>query len=71
MARAQDNVSATEVLRRWGIRSSDVTRITRAVEEGVIAQFKASRSRRPSVEFSEEGDVSFKVREGAIGRDGN
>jgi transposase-like protein len=36
VARVQDNGSVAEVLRRWGIHSSDLTRITRTVEEGAI-----------------------------------
>jgi transposase InsO family protein len=54
VARAQGNESVAEALRRWGIHSSDLTRISRTVEEGAIAQFKAHRSRKPKVEFSED-----------------
>ena len=36
VARAQGNGSVAEVLRRWGIHSSDLTRITKTVEEGAI-----------------------------------
>jgi len=60
VARVQDNGSVAEVLRRWGIHSSDVTRITRMVEEGAIAQFKAHRSRKPKVTFSEEEILRLK-----------
>lgn len=71
VARAQDNGSVAEVLRRWGIHSSDLTRITRTVEEGAIAQFKARRNRKPKVTFPEEEVFTFKVREGAVGADGD
>jgi transposase-like protein len=54
VARAQYNGSVPEVLRRWGIHSSDLTRITRTVKEGTIAQFKIRRSWKPIVTFSEE-----------------
>lgn len=47
VARAQGNGLVAEVLRRWGIHSSDLTRVTKTVEEGVMAQFKMNRSRRP------------------------
>jgi len=47
-------------LRRWGIHSSDLTRITRTVEEGAIAQFKVCRSRKPKVAFSEEEVLRLK-----------
>jgi len=60
VARAQDNGSVAEVLRRWGIHSSDVTRITRTVEEGAISLFKAHRSRKLKVTFSEEEVLRLK-----------
>lgn len=50
IAKAKENGSITEVLRRWGIHSSDLTRIKRIVEEGAISSFKANRSRRPKVD---------------------
>jgi len=53
-ARATGNGAVAEVLRRWGIHSSDLTRISRIVEEGAIAQFKANRSRKPKVVLSDE-----------------
>jgi len=49
-----------EVLRRWGIHSSDLTQITRTVEEGAIATFKANKSHRPKVIFSEEEVLHLK-----------
>jgi len=50
MAKAKENGNITEVLRRWGIHSSDITRIKSIVEEGDISCFKAKKSRRPKVE---------------------
>ena len=50
IAKAKENGSIIEVLRRWGIHSSDLTRIKRTVEEGAISSFKAKRSRRPKVD---------------------
>lgn len=61
VARAQGNGSVAEVLRRWGIHSSDLTRITRTVEEGAIVQFKARRSRKPRLMLSEEELLRLKA----------
>ena len=47
MAKAKGNGSISEVLRRWGIHSSDLTRIRAAVEEGAVNVFKERKSRRP------------------------
>jgi len=60
IARVQGNGSVAEVLRRWGIHSSDLTRITRTVEEVAITQFKANRRRKPKVELSEEEILRLK-----------
>lgn len=49
MARAQGNDSISEVLRRWGIHSSDLTRIRASVEQGAIDTFKARKSRKPKL----------------------
>jgi len=54
VARTQGNGAVAEVLRRWGIHSSDLTRITRTVEEGAINQFKSNRGRRPKRIYSEK-----------------
>lgn len=54
MARAQGNGAVAEVLRRWGIHSSDLTRIRRTVEEAAISCFKANKSRKPRTIISEE-----------------
>ena len=50
MANAKEDGSIIEVLRRWGIHSSDLTRIKRTVEEGAINSFKEKRSRRPKID---------------------
>lgn len=61
VTRVQGNGSVAEVLRRWGIHSSDLTRITRTVEEGAIAQFKVNRSRKPRVVYSEKEILRLKA----------
>jgi len=50
MAKAQGNGGISDILRRWGIHSSDLTRIKRTVEEGAISSFKAKKSRRPKID---------------------
>jgi transposase-like protein len=61
VARAQGNGSVAEVLRRWGIHSSNLTRITKTVEEGAIVQFKMNRSRKARVVYSEEEMLRWKA----------
>lgn len=51
MAKAKGNGSINEVLRRWGIHSSDLTRIRKSVEEAAISNFKAKKSRKPKVDY--------------------
>ncbi len=53
MAKAKGNGSISEVLRRWGIHSSDPTRIRAAVEEGAIKVFKERKSRRPKLNLEQ------------------
>ncbi len=53
MAKAKGNGSISEVLRRWGIHSSDLTRIRAAVEEGAINVFKERKSRRPKLNLEQ------------------
>ena len=53
MAKAKGNGSITEVMRRWGIHSSDLTRIRAAVEEGAVRVFKERKSRRPKVNLEQ------------------
>lgn len=49
MAKAKENGSVSEVLRRWGIHSSDLTRIKAAVEQGALETFKLRKSRKPQI----------------------
>ena len=49
MAKDQGNGSVGEVLRRWGIHSSDLTRIRASVEQGAIDLFRSRKSRRPKL----------------------
>ena len=53
MAKARGNGSISEVLCRWGIHSSDLTRIRKAVEEAAINTFKAKKSRKPKVAYEQ------------------
>ncbi len=50
MAKTQCNGGISEVLRRWSIHSSDLTRIKRTVEEEAISSFKAKKSRSPKID---------------------
>jgi len=50
---AKGNGSISEVLRRWHIHSSDLTRIRAAVEQGSINAFKERKSRKPKVNLEE------------------
>ncbi len=43
MAKAKGNGSIAEVLRRWGIHATDLTRIRKAVEDGAISTFQSSK----------------------------
>jgi len=47
--RAKENESVGEVLRRWGIHSSDLVRIKRTVEQSSLEAFKERKSRKPKV----------------------
>ena len=53
MAKGKGNGSITEVVRRWGIHATDLTRIRKAVEEGAISTFRARKSRKPKIEYAE------------------
>ena len=53
MAKAKDNGSISEVLRKWGIHSSDLTRIRHTIEEGAIRAFKARKSRKPKIDYEQ------------------
>jgi hypothetical protein len=50
---AKGNGSISEVLRRWHIHSSDLTRIRAAVEQGAVNAFKERKSRKPKVNLEE------------------
>jgi len=47
MAKARGNGSIREILRRWGIRSSDLTRIRAAVKQEQSALLKNQRVESP------------------------
>ncbi len=53
MAKAPGNGNVSEVLRRWGIHASDLTRIRKSVEEGAISAFKARKSRKPKIDYDQ------------------
>ena len=53
VAKAKGNGSISEVMRRWGIHSSDLTRIRKAVEEGALSNFKAKKSRKPKIDYEQ------------------
>jgi transposase-like protein len=53
MAKAKGNGSISEVIRRWGIHASDLTRIRKNVEERAISGFKARKSRKPKIDYSQ------------------
>jgi len=53
MAKAKGNGSISEVMRRWGIHSSDLTRIRKSVEEAAISNFKAKKSRKPKIDYEQ------------------
>ena len=49
MTKAKENGNTSEVLRRWGIHASDITRIRSSVEQRAIDTFKARKSRKPKI----------------------
>jgi len=53
MAKAKGNGSISEVMRRWGIHSSDLTRIGKSVEEAAVSNFKAKKSRKPKIDYEQ------------------
>lgn len=53
MAKAQGNGNMAEVLRRWGIHSSDLVRIRNTTERGAIEAFKERKSRKPKVSYDD------------------
>lgn len=51
--RAKENGSVAEVLRCWGIHSSDWVRIKRTVEQSSLEAFRERKSRKPVVDEEE------------------
>jgi len=51
MAKAKENGSVSEVLRRWGIHSSDLLRIKRTIEQNSLEAFRERKSRKPKVDY--------------------
>lgn len=66
VASAQDNGSVAEVLMRWGIHSNELTRITKTVEGGAIAQFKMNRGRKTRVVRSKDEIAGLSATPGSI-----
>lgn len=62
MAKAKGNGSISEVMRRWGIHSSDLTRIRKTVEEAAISNFKARKSRKPKIDYNEHQQLKAEKR---------
>jgi len=46
-------IPIAEVLRKWGIHSSDLKRIRETVESGALREFASRKSRKPLVSVSE------------------
>lgn len=57
MAKAQGNGNVGEVLRRWGIHSSDLTRIRASVEQGAVDTFRSKKSRKPRLTREQYEDL--------------
>lgn len=51
MAKAKDNGSVSEVMRRWGIHSSDLVRIKRTIEQNSLEAFRERKSRKAKVDY--------------------
>lgn len=47
------DIAVGEVLRKWGIHSSDLKRIRETVRAGAVKEFQGRRSRKPMVSASE------------------
>lgn len=52
-AKAGKQGEVGDLLRRWELHSSDVSRLVRAVEAGVLEQMRERKSRRPRVNMEE------------------
>jgi len=57
-AMAKGNGSISEIMRRWAIHSSDLTRIRKSVEEAAISNFKAKKSRKPKIDYEQHQEDS-------------
>lgn len=62
MAKANGNGSVSEVLRRWGIHASDLTRIRKNVEKAAIGSFKARKSRKPKIDYAQHEELKAEKR---------
>ena len=49
IAKGKGDGQVGEVLRRWGIHASDLTRIRETVEQGALQTFKERKSRKPKI----------------------
>jgi hypothetical protein len=61
--KAEKNGGVGEVLRRYGIHSSDLQRIKRSVEECAIKVFRERKSQKPQVSYDD-----YKAKEEEIKR---
>lgn len=52
-AKAGNHGAVGELLRKWGIHSSELKRLTETVEGGALQEFKERKSRRPRVSAEE------------------
>lgn len=59
MAKARDNGSVAEVLRRWGIHSSDLVRLKKTVEQSALEAFRQRKSRKPQVNLEEHQKLQW------------
>ena len=50
---SRGDVPIAQVLRKWGIHSSDLKRIRESVKSGALKEFKGRRSRKPMVSAEE------------------
>lgn len=53
VAKAGKHGAVGDLLRRWEIHATDLTRLAQAVEEGALQQFKERKSRRPRIKPEE------------------
>jgi len=53
IAKGKGNGEIGEVVRRWGIHASDLTRIRTGVEKAAISEFKTRKSRKPKIDSAQ------------------